>query len=98
MKAIHILATAATLLVTATAPSFAAQRAYQSSDAHGAYARDVSSDRSGSYYYGPNARTAAPSATFGPSYGAQGFGGPGYIRPSQNGPYPYRPYGDPDRW
>ena len=98
MKTIHILAAAAALLVTATAPSFAAQRTHQSAAAYGAYARDVSADRSGSYYYGPNegARTAA--ATFGSSSGARGFGGPGYIRPSQNEPYPDRPYGDPDRW
>ena len=82
------------VLVTASAPSLAAKRIHQQSDdAYGAYARDLNSDRSGSYYYGPNTGGAA----VGEVRGSQGFSTPGYIG-TQNQPYPDRPYGAPDTW
>jgi hypothetical protein len=86
MKKLHILATAAALLITASAPSFAASRTQH----HVRSDRDhsVRADRGHSTHRGYNAYGAAP--------GAQGWGGAGYT--GQNLPYPDRPYGDPDSW
>jgi hypothetical protein len=92
MRKFHILATAAALLVAATAPSLAAKRTQQTSDAYGAYARDVNADRSGSYHYGPNRTPAAQAAP----HGAQGFGAPGYVGGEQNLQSPDR--GDLGGW
>ena len=61
MRKIHILATAAALLVAATAPSLAASRTHRGYDAYAS----GTADRSGAYYYGPqgaeNAHAAPPS-------------------------------------
>ena len=51
MKTIHILATAAALLVAATAPSLAASRTHRAQDAYAS--GTATTDRSGAYYYGP---------------------------------------------
>ncbi len=51
MRKIHILATAAALLVAASAPSLAASRTHRALDAYASGA--VTTDRSGAYYYGP---------------------------------------------
>ena len=93
MRKLPILATAAALLVAAAAPSLAASRTHRGVDAYASGA--VTTDRSGSYYYGPQ--------------NAQGRAGgnidnvqerafvPQYNR-GQNLPYPDRPYGAPDNW
>ena len=82
MKKLHILATAAALLVTASAPSFAESRTHHHD--HMRADRDYSVDTERGY----NAYGAAP--------GAQGWGGPAYTQQSE--PYADRPYGDPDSW
>jgi hypothetical protein len=93
MKKLHILATVATLLMTASAPALAAQRMYPGSDAYASGA--VTMDRSGSYYYGP--RDAQGRAIGGvPSLGTQAS--PWQFNRGQNLPYPDRPYGNPDTW
>jgi hypothetical protein len=82
MKILHILATAAALLVTASAPSFAASHTHH----HVRADRDYSVGAEPGYNaYG----AAAP--------GAQGFGG-GTAYTGQSLPYSDRPYGDPDSW
>ncbi len=83
MKKLHILATAAALLVTASAPSFAESRTHH-------YDHQMRSDRDTSVdaERGYNAYGAAP--------GAEGWGGPAYMQQSE--PYADRPYGDPDSW
>ena len=91
MRKIHILATAAALLVAATAPSLAASRTHRGQDAYASGA--VTSDRSGAYYYGPqygrnaNAQDRAPVVEAPPTYNR-----------GQNLPYADRPYGAPDSW
>jgi len=50
MKKLQMLTTAAGILLALAGPSLAAQRAYRGVDA---YASAGTSDRSGSYYYGP---------------------------------------------
>jgi hypothetical protein len=95
MRKLYILATAAALLVSASAPSLAASRAHRGTDAYASGA--VSTDRSGPYYYGPqgarntNAQDRAPFAQ------APFVDAPSYNR-GQNLPYPDRPYGAPDSW
>ena len=51
MKNLQIFATAAALLVVASAPSLAASRNHRGVDAYASGA--VTTDRSGAYYYGP---------------------------------------------
>ena len=87
MRKLHILATAAALLVTASAPSLAASRTHRGADAYASGA--VTTDRSGPYYYGPQGAQNAQDRT--PFVEAP------YNR-GQNLPYPDRPYGDPDTW
>ena len=82
MKKLHILATAAALLVTASAPSFAESRTHHYDQMRSD--RDTSVDAERGY----NAYGAAP--------GAEGWGGPAYMQQSE--PYADRPYGDPDSW
>jgi len=89
MRKIHILATAATLLVAASAPSLAASRTHRALDAYASGA--VTTDRSGAYYYGPQDRQGR--AAVAPYQDVQ----PLYNR-GQNLPYADRPYGDPDSW
>ena len=90
MKKLQIFATAAALLVVASAPSLAASRNHRALDAYASGA--ATTDRSGAYYYGPQdsqgrAVVTAPSQ-------AEQFR---YNR-GQNEPYADRPYGDPDSW
>ncbi len=86
MKNLQIFATAAALLVVASAPSLAASRTHRAMDAYASGA--VTTDRSGAYYYGPQGRAlAAPSQAEPYRYNR----GPGE-------PYADRPYGDPDSW
>jgi hypothetical protein len=93
MRKFHILATAAALLVTASAPGLAASRTHNGADAYASGA--VSTDRSGAYYYGPQgtsqgAQNAQERAPF--------VEAPYNYNRGQNLPYPDRPYGDPDTW
>jgi hypothetical protein len=92
MNKLHIMATAATLLVAASAPTLAAQRVHRGFDANAS-----ASDRSGAYYYGP--RDAQSGAFVAPQAATpeQFNRGQQYNR-GQNLPYPDRPYGDPDSW
>jgi hypothetical protein len=93
MRKIHILATAAALLVAASAPSLAASRTHRGLDAYASGA--VTTDRSGAYYYGPqNAQGRADSID---NVQERAFVQPQYNR-GQNLPYADRPYGDPDSW
>jgi hypothetical protein len=87
MRKIHILATAAVVLVAATAPSLAASR-HRAMDA---YASGATTDRSGSYYYGPQRRTYQQVSPY------DAYGSAGAYR-GGNEPYADRPYGDPDSW
>jgi hypothetical protein len=89
MRKIHILATAAALLVAASAPSLAASRTHRALDAYASGA--VTTDRSGAYYYGPQGAQGRPAVA--PYQDVQPF----YNR-GQNLPYADRPYGDPDSW
>jgi hypothetical protein len=89
MKKLQIFATAAALLVVASAPTLAASRTHRATDAYASGA--VTADRSGAYYYGPqDAQGRAPVA-------------PAQTEPSRHNrgpgePYVDRPYGDPDNW
>jgi hypothetical protein len=89
MRKLQIFATAAALLVVASAPSLAASRNHRGVDAYASGA--VTTDRSGAYYYGP--RDAQGRAFAAPSQD----GSYRYNR-GQNEPYSDRPYGDPDSW
>jgi hypothetical protein len=89
MRKLHILATAATLLVAASAPTLAAQRVYRGYDAYASGA--ATTDRSGSYYYGP--RGAQDRAFDAPSQAA-----PSQFYRGQDLPFTDRPYGNPDTW
>ena len=89
MRKLQIFATAAALLVVASAPSLAASRTHRATDAYASGA--VTTDRSGAYYYGP--RDAQGRALAAPSQVA-----PSQYERGQNLPYPDRPYGAPDRW
>ena len=95
MRKLYIFATAAALLVAASAPSLAQSRTQRAMDAYASGA--VTTDRSGAYYYGPlGAQNAQVRAQDGAQGAAQSVDVP-YNR-GQNLPYPDRPYGDPDRW
>ena len=89
MRKLQIFATAAALLVVASAPSLAASRTHRAADAYASGA--VTTDRSGAYYYGPQdaqgRALAAPSQVKPSQYGR-----------GQNQPFSDRPYGDPDSW
>jgi hypothetical protein len=89
MRKLQIFATAAALLVVASAPSLAASRTHRAADAYASGA--VTTDRSGAYYYGPQDAQGRPIAV--PSQVA-----PSQYERGQNLPYPDRPYGDPDSW
>ena len=102
MRQLQIFATAAALLVVASAPSLAASRTHRTSDVYtngagmtDAYASGaVTTDRSGSYYYGPQdaqGRALAVPSQVEPSQYNQ------YNR-GQGLPYSDRPYGAPDGW
>ena len=92
MRKMHILATAAALLVAASAPSLAASRTHRASDAYASGA--VTTDRSGAYYYGPRDAQVRPGDNI---VQERVFVQPQYNS-GQNLPYPDRPYGDPDNW
>lgn len=94
MKKIHIFATAAALLVAASAPSFAASRTHSAMDAYASGA--VTTDRSGAYYYGPQDAQGRAGNNIGNGQ-EWGFVQPQNSR-SQNLPYPDRPYGAPDKF
>ena len=89
MRKLQIFATAAALLVVASAPSLAAQRTHHAMDAYASGA--VTTDRSGAYYYGPQdaqgRALAAPTQTESLRYNRG---------PSE--PFNDRPYGAPDNW
>jgi hypothetical protein len=89
MRKLQIFATAAALLVVASAPSLAASRTHRAADAYASGA--VTTDRSGAYYYGP--QEAQGRALTAPSRVA-----PSQYDRGQNLPYADRPYGDPDGW
>jgi hypothetical protein len=91
MKKLQMLTAAGSILLALAGPTLAAQRAHRGADAFASGA--VTSDRSGSYYYGP--QDAQGRATSAPVH----FDAPAVqARPSGNLPYPDRPWGDPDRW
>ena len=90
MRKFQIFATAAALMVAATAPSLAASRTHRAADAYASGA--VTTDRSGAYYYGP--QDAQGRALAAPSRQAEPYR---YNR-GQGEPYADRPYGDPDSW
>jgi hypothetical protein len=89
MRKLQIFATAAALLVVASAPTLAASRTHRAADAYASGA--VTTDRSGAYYYGP--RDAQGRAEAVPSQVA-----PSQYYRGQSEPYADRPYGDPDSW
>jgi len=89
MRKLQIFATAAALLVVASAPTLAASRNHRAVDAYASGA--VTTDRSRAYYYGPQnaqgrALAAPPQAE------------PYRYNRGQSEPYADRPYGDPDSW
>jgi hypothetical protein len=90
MKTLQILTASAGILLALASPTLAASRLH--SGAADAYASGVTSDRSGSYYYGPqNAQGSVanvPTESRAQSGTSRGFGEP----------YADRPYGDPDNW
>ena len=92
MRKLQIFATAAALLVVASAPTLAASRTHRAVDAYASGA--VTTDRSGSYYYGPQdaqgRALAAPSQVDPSQYNQYNRG--------QGLPYSDRPYGAPDGW
>jgi hypothetical protein len=94
MRKIHILATAAALLVAASAPSLAASRTHRALDAYAS--GGVTTDRSGAYYYGPRDAQARAGDNI-DNVQERAFVQPQYNR-GQNLPYSDRPYGDPDSW
>jgi hypothetical protein len=90
MRKLQIFATAAALLVVASAPTLAASRTHRALDAYASGA--VTTDRSGAYYYGPQdvqgrALVAPPAQVDTYRFNR----GPGE-------PYADRPYGAPDSW
>jgi hypothetical protein len=89
MKKLQIFATAAALLVVASAPSFAASRTHRAADAYAS--GTVTTDRSGAYYYGP--QDAQGRALAVPSQAE-----PSRYNRGQGQPFADRPYGDPDSW
>ena len=90
MRKIQIFATAAALLVAATAPSLAASRTtHRAADAYASGA--VTTDRSGAYYYGP--QDAQGRSVTAPVQAA-----PFQYDRGLNQPFSDRPYGDPDTW
>ncbi len=93
MRKLHLMTIAASMLLALSGPTFAAKRTYHGSTAYSAYARDVSPDRSGAYYYGPIGGGTVYDAV----PGMLGVNQPRYT-PQQNLPYPDRPYGAPDSW
>ena len=90
MRKLQIFATAAALLVVASAPSLAASRNHRALDAYASGA--ATTDRSGAYYYGPQDSQGRAVVTT-PSQAEQFR----YNR-GQSQPYADRPYGDPDSW
>ena len=94
MRKIHILATAAALLVATSAPSLAASRTHRALDAYASGA--VTTDRSGAYYYGPRDAQGRAGDNI-DNVQERAFVQLQYSR-GQNLPYPDRPYGDPDSW
>jgi hypothetical protein len=89
MRKLQIFATAAALLVVASAPSLAASRTHRAADAYASGA--VTTDRSGAYYYGPQdvqGRALAAPSQVEPYRYNRGAGEP----------FADRPYGAPDNW
>ena len=88
MRKLQIFATAAALLVVASAPTLAASPTHRAADAYAS----VTTDRSGAYYYGPQDAQGRAVVTT-PSHAEQ------YRFNRGSGePYADRPYGDPDSW
>jgi hypothetical protein len=87
MKKLYTLTAAAAVLLALAGPTMAAQRAHRAVDAYASGA--ALTDRSGSYYYGP--QIVVPEQ-------ARGARAEVPAAPGQNLPYADRPYGDPDRW
>jgi hypothetical protein len=92
MRKLHILATAAALLATATLPTLAASRTEGATDAY----VSGTADRSGAYYYGPQGAQNEQNR-FEDRTQARSFVQPQSGR-SSSLPYADRPYGDPDSW
>ena len=92
MRKLHILATAAALLVAASAPTLAASWTHRGTDAYASGA--VTTDRSGAYYYGPQ---GAQNGQDQDRAQDRAFAQPQYSR-GQSQPFSDRPYGDPDSW
>jgi hypothetical protein len=86
MKKLYTLTAAAGVLFALAGPTLAAQRSHRAVDA---YASAPLTDRSGSYYYGPQG--AAPQESRAVRAEVPAVQG-------QNLPYADRPYGAPDRW
>ena len=89
MRNLQIFATAAALLVVASAPSLAASRTQRALDAYASGA--VTTDRSGAYYYGPQ-------DTQGRALAAPSQAEPYRYNRGQSEPFVDRPYGAPDNW
>ena len=95
MKKLQMLTTAAGILLALAGPSLAAQRTYRGVDAYAS----ASSDRSGSYYYGPRGAQdrafdpvqSTPFRSAPSQYGAQYDRGQAAVAPDQT-------YGHPDSW
>jgi hypothetical protein len=101
MRKLQIFATAAALLVVASAPSLAASRTHRAVDARAtdAYASGaVTMDRSGAYYYGPQNAQGRALAVPSQVEPFQSQVAPFQYDRGQNLPYSDRPYGDPDGW
>ena len=88
MKKIQILTASAGILLALAGPSLAASRVHRGTDAYASGA--VTTDRSGSYYYGP--RETQGRAIEAPSESRAQYRG------GTSEPYGDRPYGDPDNW
>jgi hypothetical protein len=88
MKKLQILTASAGILLALAGPSLAATRVHRAADAYASGA--VTTDRSGSYYYGPR---DAQGHTINVPFEARAQYGA-----STNEPYSDRPYGNPDNW
>jgi hypothetical protein len=100
MKKLQMLTTAAGILLALAGPSLAAQRTYRGVDAYAS----ATSDRSGSYYYGPR---GAQDRAFDPVQSTPVQSTPFRSAPSQYGAQYDRgqaavpsdeTYGHPDSW
>jgi hypothetical protein len=90
MKTLQILTASAGILLALASPTLAASRLH--SGAADAYASGATSDRSGSYYYGP--QNAQGSVANVPFESRTQYG----VSRDQSEPFSDRPYGNPDNW